>query len=105
MTRYAWIIDKDHLADGGELRRDDAGKRGGNDPGGVLAGRLAAGEGEKFRMFDDDGELYYSGRLLAIDDLGAPEPGGLEPLDDFGLPNAGCTSIHYQQADGTWKEV
>lgn len=39
-----------------------------------------------FRMFDDDKNLYYEG---VIND----ESSGLEPLDDFGAPNAGCTMI------------
>ncbi len=42
---------------------------------------------EKFKMFDDDGVLYYSG--LAKPDI------DFEPLDYFGMPNAGCTSIKY----------
>jgi len=42
-----------------------------------------------FLMFDDDGELYYRGKYL--EDEGSDE---LQPLDDFGTPNAGCTNIH-----------
>ena len=38
-----------------------------------------------FRMRDDDGELYYEGVMVG-DDLFAP-------LDQFGMPNAGCTSV------------
>ena len=42
---------------------------------------------EKFKMLDDDGELYY---------IGQAKPGAdFEPLDDFGMPNAGCTEIQY----------
>ncbi len=39
-----------------------------------------------FRMKDDDGEVYYEGLS-----------GGMtfNPLDDFGMPNAGCTTIEY----------
>lgn len=43
-----------------------------------------------FRMYDDDKNLYYEG---VIDD----ESSGLEPLDDFGTPNAGCTMISIYQ--------
>ena len=39
----------------------------------------------RFRMRDDDGELCYEGAMVG-DDLFAP-------LDDFGMPNAGCTSV------------
>lgn len=45
---------------------------------------------EKFKMYDDDGELYYEG---VSDDC--MTEGAFAPLDDFGQPNDGCTSIHY----------
>ncbi len=40
-----------------------------------------------FRMYDDDGCLYYEG---ITDDFET-----FEPLDDYGTPNAGCTEIRY----------
>ena len=40
----------------------------------------------KFKMFDDDGNLYYEGYSKINYTF--------EPLDDFGR-NAGCTEIHY----------
>ena len=43
---------------------------------------------ERFRMYDDDKALYYEGFIV-----GAEE--GFEPLDHFGMPNAGCTTIKY----------
>jgi len=46
----------------------------------------------KFKMYDDDGELYYSGRMNRYD---------FDPLDDYGMPNAGATALHYFQ-DGKW---
>lgn len=49
-----------------------------------------------FRMYDDDGELYYRGFLVG-DDLHAP-------LDDYGMPNAGCTSIKVLEK-GKWEQV
>lgn len=42
---------------------------------------------ESFKMYDDDGELYYSGYAKPDADF--------DPLDDFGMPNAGCTRIDY----------
>lgn len=42
---------------------------------------------ESFKMFDDDGELYYSGLARKNADF--------DPLDDFGTPNAGCTEIRF----------
>lgn len=44
----------------------------------------------RFRMKDDDGEIYYYGYIWGDYD-------GFEPLDDFGMPNAGCTTIEYRQ--------
>lgn len=43
-----------------------------------------------FRLRDDDGELYYSG--YAREDM----EDEFAPLDDYGLPNAGCTTIEYR---------
>lgn len=40
----------------------------------------------KFRMFDDDGNLYYEG--LSKSNF------SFEPLDDFGR-SSGCTEIHF----------
>jgi len=39
-------------------------------------------------MFDDDMNLYYEGKIIGDYD-------GFEPLDDFGMPNARCTSIWF----------
>ena len=44
-------------------------------------------------MYDDDGELYYGGRLMT--DEGATESACVGPLIDYGQPAAGCTSICY----------
>jgi hypothetical protein len=51
-------------------------------------------EWTEFRMYDDDGELYYSGRMNQYVD-------GFEPLDDYGMPNAGATELRYLE-NGTW---
>lgn len=50
-----------------------------------------------FRMYDDDGELYYEGNLYG--DFNC-----LEPLDDFGTPNAGATEIKVYEK-GRWNIV
>ena len=39
-----------------------------------------------FTMYDDDSNCYYKGIICG-------EYDGLEPLYDFGMPNAGCTYI------------
>jgi hypothetical protein len=41
-----------------------------------------------FYMHDDDGVRYYGGYWVAD-----PDSDEFEPLDCFGMPNAGCTSI------------
>ena len=44
----------------------------------------------RFRMKDDDDEIYYYGEANSCDDDKA-----FNPLDDFGMPDSGCTSIEY----------
>ena len=46
-----------------------------------------------FKMYDDDGILYYSGYGKPLTDVE-----GFEPLDDYGMPNAGCTEIKYRDS-------
>ncbi len=64
---------------------------------------LQSGEGERFRMLDDDGEVYYLGRFIN----GPDAEDEFQPLDCFGTPNAGCTAIQYWQTgkDGGWKTL
>lgn len=40
----------------------------------------------RFRLLDDDGLVYYYGFSSAE---------SFAPLDDFGMPEAGCTEIQY----------
>ena len=54
-----------------------------------------SGTKERFRLLDDDGEIYYEGFLIGDE---------FAPLDDFGEPNAGCTSIQVQE-NGAWVYV
>ena len=48
----------------------------------------AQGYKHKFKLLDDDGITYYSG--LSNDDS------SFAPLDEFAMPNAGCTTIQYK---------
>lgn len=85
---YGWIITQDHLGDGEE---------GTMGPNGItldMEKRLRDGGGELFRLYDDDGYLYYTGRQIGCY--------GGEPLFDFGAPNAGCTFMK-EKIDGKWK--
>ena len=50
-----------------------------------------------FRLYDDDGILYYEGRMCPNCDF--------EPLDDYGTPNAGCTRIDVQSNNGQWQTL
>lgn len=94
-----WIIDRDLLFESEGDGRDETGTVG---PSG-FEGDPASFD-IKFRMYDDDDELYYEGRMNqdAMDD-GFAEGWG-DPLDDFGTPNAGCTRLDYLE-DGTWKTL
>lgn len=106
---YAWIIDQDHLADPEDepgTNMNAVGVCGPRDAPDELielleihatkelAARHADAEIYRFRMYDDDGELYYTGRMIT--DEGATEEASFGPLDDYGTPNAGCTLIKYQ---------
>jgi hypothetical protein len=101
-STYAWTITRDHLAEDDGSLASETGTTGPRDaPAGMLA-QLAAGQGARFRMYDDDGELYYDGRLI-----GDPESeDGFGPLDDFGTPNAGATEIRYYRPErGEWETL
>lgn len=104
MSTYAWIIDTDHLAepdaDGklpepGSLCDNAATVSGPSGAPGNLLASLAAGGGITFRIRDDDGELYYTGRFVPVELSDGEE--GFGPLDDFGIPNAGATEIEYKR--------
>lgn len=104
---YGWIIDKDHISPQGSKYANDN-SEGTIGPRNILPSikrRLERGEGEAFRMFDDDGELYYTGRIFHHPDFDGCD-GGFEPMDDFGMPNAGCTEIQYQhKTTGKWETL
>jgi len=110
----AWIITKDKIAEEADkLAHPDGGSNfyAVNMIGPRIASdkdkaRLLAGEGRKFRMKDDDGEIYYYGRQLLESDCTEEYESGmwgqdseLAPLDNFGAPNAGCTQIEVYNKD------
>jgi hypothetical protein len=90
----AWIITRDLLHEQGIDNESSVGVYG---PGGVsdvAYNKLKRGDGHMFLMYDDDDELYYEGLLL-----GDPTSHqGFQPLDGYGMPNAGCTYIKYYNA-------
>lgn len=101
MADYAWIIDKDHIADPKVTPpsyQNAVGLEGPSHAPTDLLRQLETNpdKGMRFRMYDDDGELYYEGRIIV------DQPPGWDlqeehfgPLWDFGTGNAGCTSIWY----------
>jgi hypothetical protein len=53
----------------------------------------------RFRLLDDDGEIYYEG--LSDD---CETQCAFAPLDDFGRGYSGCTEIHYF-TNGVWQQL
>lgn len=54
----------------------------------------------KFRLLDDEGEVYFHGVSTSNNDSKA-----FQPLDDFGCPGYGCTMIEYKDGFGNWKAL
>jgi hypothetical protein len=101
-SSYVWIIDVDHVSEPPE--KSDVGRVWPMNADPSLKARLKAGEGTAFRMYDDDDELYYEGRLIY--DENDDDVSLFEPLDDFGKGNAGCTRIDYENlATGKWEAL
>lgn len=79
----AFIIDKDYRAEPGSKPGTNANAVGITGPDGWKN----RGVFWHFRMLTDDNEIMYEGR--------SHSNSSFEPLDCFGLPNAGCTIIQY----------
>lgn len=101
---YAWIIDQDHLDLSETLGPDFSNEKGVMGPrdANVTGGTYEENKAElernykahnQFKMYDDDGELYYTGTLYH--DGEADEEACYGPLGDFGMPNAGAVLITY----------
>lgn len=106
VTGYGWVITQDHLWDAeyDYASWNVTGVMGPRDISPEITMLLNNGEGVPFKMYDDDGELYYSGRIIVPK---AEKDGELlfRPLSDFGTPNAGATEIRYQNAEGKWETL
>lgn len=102
-----WTITKDYISDGADVgvvgpgRYIDAEIHQGGPTKRTSEEIAADPKARPFRMKDDDGELYYEGMIVA--DPGSEED--FAPLDDFGMPNAGCTSIEYRGKNGEWEAL
>jgi len=79
---YGWVITRDHTS------AEDVQIVHGSYPVSELRSK-----GTLFKLYDDDGILYYTGFVY--------KGTGFEPLDDYGMPNAGCTYIEVWE-DGEW---
>lgn len=96
---YAWICDKDHVVGDDDPKIsvwEEINVYGPNTATMEQMAQLKAGKGYAFRMYDDDGFVNLSGRLL-----GDPDTDGFGPLEDFGMGGYGCTEIRYGKHD--WK--
>ena len=94
-----WTITKDHTATAGSKQGTN------NNAVGLVGPRKATltheqivnhPEGVRFRMKDDEDEVYYEGVLVGENQFA--------PLDDYGEPNAGCTYIEVFEND-VWSIV
>lgn len=95
-ARYYWVILADHVEGG---QRVGCGGPRSADPARVKRGTSFPEEGERFRLYDDDGRLCYEGWITG-------DYTGFEPLDDFGMPNAGCTEVRYMSPEtGRWERL
>lgn len=114
----AWIITKDKIASEedrianplGGCNAFAAGLCGPSQASERDVERLMNGEGIKFRLLDDDEEVYYYGRRLETsdctewyeDNIGEGE---LAPLDNFGRPNAGAVIQEEKNSEGKWEAI
>lgn len=97
--KYGWVVDVDHLHEQFPEEPSDKGLKGPRSiPDQISTALDDETNGRRFRLYDSDGELYYSGRLIVVDEEG--EEGDLDfaPLDDLGR-GVGCTDIYYWDED------
>lgn len=108
MSSYGWRITYDHL----DHKQDDTtGPRNispaqeelleaARKAGHQQADKIPAGV-RWFKMYDDDGEIYYTGVYVGPDDERL-----FGPLDDYGTPNAGAVEIRYLKPETmTWETL
>lgn len=111
----AWIITKDLIAEEEDRKAYPEGGRnayavnliGPRNASSRDIARLKAGEGIRFRLLDDDREVYYEGRRLEESDASVGYRGEdeLAPLDNFGTPNAGCVIQQELNKEGKWEAI
>ena len=82
-ANYMWVITKDNISCSNYTDVGTEGPRYHKSP---LDNKT------KFSLYDDDKTCYYEGFIFGEFD-------GFEPLDDFGMPNSGCTLV---KLNGVW---
>jgi hypothetical protein len=126
VSAYAWLITEDTMPMEGAPEGSYMNAKGLTGPSTAPADllvRLANDEGLYFKMYDDDGEHYYSGRLVCSDPeqevievdaevrpnwvsrlvtASPDEESAFGPLRDFGTGNSGCTEIRYKDKQNRW---
>lgn len=90
---YGWVITHDHIEDGEYNQVGTAGP-GTADEEMIEAVKTEGEHRIRFKMYDDDGELYYEG-FFTMDDENAYHDAPYGPVEDFGMPNAGVVRIDY----------
>lgn len=95
--QYGWVIDRDFITPASD--KSMVGTYGprisGTNP--EISDRFDRGEGDRFRMYDGDGNIYVEGRYIGPDDETQ-----FAPKDDWGEPSLGCTEIRYFQDGKGW---
>jgi hypothetical protein len=108
-----WIITKDYFPSKDAKEGTNCNAKGVNGPRDIapdILKMLQEGKGRSFKMYSDDGELTYDGKIIVREDINDMTTDSLSeeyfrPLWDFGSPNAGCTYIKYKEKgkEGKWK--
>ena len=99
---YFWTVTTDHIADPERTAPSNSNAHGMTGPRNVTMSSEEIQkhpDAQQFRIYDDDGELYYTGFMVEDDSAE-----GEDPLTDFGEPNAGATRLDVKEGRGwqTW---
>ena len=90
----AWKINCSHIEDDRERSPVPVAIYGPHSITHAQRAALDAGRGFSFRLYDDAGALYFRGITL-VDPMKGDADSLFAPLDDYGDPDAGCTTIKY----------
>jgi hypothetical protein len=102
-ANYAWVITQDNISSPPQTAVGIIGPSNVDPALGKKEIRNHP-KAQKFRLVDDDKEIYAYGFFVDLyagtDPYAGPD--GFEPLDDFGMPNWGATSIEYRNSEGEY---